>query len=190
MGEGTSRVETGAVTGVHRAGASLNVHVHFHVLCLDGVYRNVGDRLRFEPAPAPTRAELTWMLQHIYDRVMKWLSRRGLLHAADVDASNEARELLPAEALAAAGMARGTVVTTRDGGDADEPVPTPPRARRTPPCTSASTCTQVCAATRARSMKGGVLRELLAVLAGDPRSAFPEEARGVLESWEPGHSGQ
>ena len=24
-----TRVETGAVTGVHRAGASLNVHVHF-----------------------------------------------------------------------------------------------------------------------------------------------------------------
>jgi len=31
-GHATTRVETGAVTGVHRAGASLNVHVHFHVL--------------------------------------------------------------------------------------------------------------------------------------------------------------
>ena len=41
-GLATSRgVETGAVTGVHRAGASLNVHVHFHLLCLDGV----GDRV-------------------------------------------------------------------------------------------------------------------------------------------------
>ena len=37
-GYATTRVETGAATGVHRAGASLNVHVHFHVLCLDGVY--------------------------------------------------------------------------------------------------------------------------------------------------------
>ena len=34
-GHVTTRVETGAVTGVHRAGASLNVHVHFHVLWLD-----------------------------------------------------------------------------------------------------------------------------------------------------------
>jgi hypothetical protein len=58
---------------------------------------------------------------------MKWLSRRGLLRAADVDASNEARELSPAEALAGAGLARGTVVTTRDGGDiADEAASTPP----------------------------------------------------------------
>ncbi len=46
-GCGPTRVKTGAVTGVHRAGASLNLHVHpvgchearhFHVLCLDGVY--------------------------------------------------------------------------------------------------------------------------------------------------------
>ena len=45
------RVETGAVTEVHRAGASLNVHVHFHLLCLDGVYVDEGETLRFEPAP-------------------------------------------------------------------------------------------------------------------------------------------
>ena len=30
-GHGASSVDTGAVTGVHRAGASLNVHVHFHL---------------------------------------------------------------------------------------------------------------------------------------------------------------
>jgi hypothetical protein len=58
-GYGKARVETGAVTGVHRAGASLNVHVHFHVLCLDGVYVEAEDgTLRFEPAPAPSREEL------------------------------------------------------------------------------------------------------------------------------------
>ena len=48
------RVDTGAVTGVHRAGASLNVHVHFRLLCLDGVYVEDGETLRFEPAPAPS----------------------------------------------------------------------------------------------------------------------------------------
>ena len=65
MGLATSAVETGAVTGVHRAGASLNVHVHFHLLCLDGVYVADDDGLRFEPAPAPTRAELTSMIDVI-----------------------------------------------------------------------------------------------------------------------------
>ena len=134
-GHATSRrVETGAVTGVHRAGASLNVHVHFHLLCLDGVYFDDGETLRFEPAPAPTQAELASMLQRIYARVMKWLSRRGLLrNPDDADASNAPPEVSPAEALATAGMQRGNLVTVRerdDGADEDEPAlatTTPPR---------------------------------------------------------------
>ena len=47
----SGRVETGAVTGVHRAGASLNVHVHFHLLCLDGVYVDDGETLRYASRP-------------------------------------------------------------------------------------------------------------------------------------------
>jgi hypothetical protein len=38
-----SAVETEAVTGVDCAGASLNVHVHFHLLYLDGIYVSDGD---------------------------------------------------------------------------------------------------------------------------------------------------
>ena len=110
----SGRVETGAVTGVHRAGGSLNVHVHFHLLCLDGVYVDDGETLRFEPAPAPTRAELTSLLQRIHVRVMKWLARRGLLrHPDDADTSNDPPEVSPAEALATAGMQRGTLLTVR-----------------------------------------------------------------------------
>jgi hypothetical protein len=109
-------VETGAVTGVHRCGASLNVHVHFHLLCLDGVYVRDGDTLRFEPAPAPTRAELESVVQRVYVRVMKWLARRGLLRG-DADASNAPPSLSPAEALATAGMQRGTLLTVRESSD-------------------------------------------------------------------------
>ena len=94
-------------------------------MCLDGVYVDDREPLRFEPAPAPTRAELTSMLQRIYARVMKWLSRRGRLRDADdADDSNAAREVSPAEALATAGMQRGNLVTVRardDGEDDDEP---------------------------------------------------------------------
>ena len=57
LGHATTPVSTRAVMGVHRAGAILNLHVHFHVLCLDGVYveteANDGTR-RFEAAPAPS----------------------------------------------------------------------------------------------------------------------------------------
>ena len=133
-------METGAVTGVHRAGASLHVHVHFHLLCLDGVYVDDGERRSEGPAPAPTGAELTSMLQRIYARVMRWLSRRGLLRDPD-DAhdSNAPREVSPAEALATAGMQRGNLVTVRerdDGADKDEPGLSP---QTTPRATDAVT---------------------------------------------------
>ena len=92
-----------------------------------------GETLRFEPAAAPTRAELASMLQRIYALVMKWLSRRGRLrNPDDADASNAPPEVSPAEALATAGMQRGNLVTVRerdDGADEDEPA----LATTTPP---------------------------------------------------------
>ena len=93
-----------------------------------------GETLRFEPAPAPTRAELTSKLERIYARVMKWLARRGLLrNPDDADASNAPPELSSAEALTTAGMQRGTLLTVRESGDSpreDDPAiasPPPPR---------------------------------------------------------------
>jgi hypothetical protein len=130
-GHGARRVETGAVTGVHRAGASLNLHVHFHVLCLDGVYvqDEVDGALRFEAAPAPSLEELQETLKYIYARVMKWLARRGLLR--DADASNEAPSYSAGEALTLAGMQRGTLETAKDSGEPAEPELSgaPPRVR-------------------------------------------------------------
>ena len=132
-------METGAVTGVHRAGASLDVHVHFHVLCLDGVYvEHEGETaLRFEAAPAPTLEELEETLKYLYARVVKWLGRHGLLR--DVDASIEARSYSAGEALTLAGMQRGTLETAKESGEPAEPelsgalaamVPPPPCAER------------------------------------------------------------
>src|SRR5438552_3525772 len=47
--------ETGTVTSVQRFGGSVNVHLHFHTLVLDGVFvREVGGALRFHPASPPT----------------------------------------------------------------------------------------------------------------------------------------
>ena len=120
-GHATTRVETGAVTGVHRAGASLNVHVHFHVLCLDGVYVETEAKdgtLRFEAAPAPSREELQETVKYVYARVMKWLARRGLLREAD--ASNEAPSYSAGEAMTLAGMQRGTLETAKDTGERAE----------------------------------------------------------------------
>lgn len=49
--------------------------------------------LRFEPAPAPTRAELSAMLERIYARVTKWLDQKGFI--GDPDASNAPHERTP-----------------------------------------------------------------------------------------------
>lgn len=125
-GHATTRVETGAVTGVHRAGASLNVHVHLHVLCLDGVYVEAKDgTLRFEAAPAPSREELEETLKYLYARLVKWLARRGLLR--ETDASNDAPSYSVGEALTLAGMQRGTLETAKDTGELAHPeLPHPP----------------------------------------------------------------
>ena len=100
-GHGSRRVETGAVTGVHRAGASLNLHVHFHVLCLDGVYveDEVDGALRFEAAPAPTLEELEETLKYIYARVMKWRSRAGRMRHARNRRLSSSKEPLSCRAL-------------------------------------------------------------------------------------------
>ena len=100
-------------------------------LCLDGVYVDDGEAtLRFEPAPAPTRAELASLLQRIYARVIKWLGRRGLIRSADdADASNAPVDLSPAEALATAGMHRGVLLNVRerdDGQTEDDATRAPP----------------------------------------------------------------
>jgi len=120
---GALQTDTGALTGVHRAGASLNVHVHFHLLSLDGVYVEATEGLRFEPAPAPSHGELVGMLERIHVRVLKWLGRRGLLREADT--LSEPPQMSPTEALTSLAMARGTFETVRDNdfepdGDATE----------------------------------------------------------------------
>jgi hypothetical protein len=91
---------------------STDVHVHFHMLVLDGVYALQGDTLIFHPAPAPTRAELEALVRRIHARVLRWLGRRGLLR--DPYASNDTPAPSPAEALALAGTQRGTLTTLRD----------------------------------------------------------------------------
>jgi hypothetical protein len=66
--------------------------------------------LRFEPAPAPSHAELQETLANVYARVVSWLERRGLFR--DDHASNGAPPSSPREAMTLAGMQRGTLETT------------------------------------------------------------------------------
>jgi hypothetical protein len=128
-------VETGAITGVHRAGASLNVHVHYHLLALDGVYVEEDGALRFVPAPPPTEAELACMVERIYARVLTWLRKQGLARSDDeAELDAERKPLSPMEDLVRLGMGRGELRTTHEGegddeGGHDEPSPRLPAAQ-------------------------------------------------------------
>ena len=82
---GPARV--GGVSVLQRAGGSLNVHPHVHMLVADGAWRARADgTLRFEATPAPTLAEVAALADRIARRLTKMLHRRGLTVRGDDDA--------------------------------------------------------------------------------------------------------
>ena len=99
----------GAVTLIQRFGSAANLNIHLHCLVLDGVYRCDADGVPgFIEAGAPTDDELDALLHTIIARLMKMLTRRGVLvedmgqtYLAEPDADGEeARTLRPLQAAA------------------------------------------------------------------------------------------
>ena len=108
---GLKAVETdsGAVTLIQRFGSAANLNIHLHCLVLDGVYRCGTDGTpEFVEVPAPTDEALQAVLHKTITRMMKLLTRRGVLveeegstYVADNDGdSDEARTLRPLQAAA------------------------------------------------------------------------------------------
>jgi hypothetical protein len=99
----------GSVTLIQRFGSAANLNIHLHCLVLDGVYRCGADGApAFDEAGAPTDDELHALLQTVIARLMKMLTRRGVLvedmgqtWLAEPDADGEqARTLRPLQAAA------------------------------------------------------------------------------------------
>ena len=69
---------------VHRFGASLNRHLHYHCCILDGVFEplEVGG-VQFRQASALTPDAATVIEQQVRRRVLHWFSRHGLLDPDD-----------------------------------------------------------------------------------------------------------
>ena len=94
--------QSGAATLIQRFGSAANLNIHLQCLVLDGVYR--GDTAGapiFVEAGAPTDNALHALLQTVIARLMKMLTRRGVLfeemgqtYLAEPDAE-EARTLRP-----------------------------------------------------------------------------------------------
>ena len=102
------QADSGVVTLIQHFGSAANLNIHLHRLVLDGVYRRTDGEPVFIEVPAPTDEALQTLLHKIIARLMKLLTRRGVLveeegssYLADGDAdSDDARALRPLQAAA------------------------------------------------------------------------------------------
>ena len=101
--------DSGAVTLIQRFGSAANLNIHLHCRVLDGVYRCGADGVPvFVEARAPSDDELHALLHTVIARLMKMLTRRGVLieemgqtWLAEPDADgHEARTLRPLQVAA------------------------------------------------------------------------------------------
>jgi hypothetical protein len=118
---GIEAPQCGAVNFVQRFG-SLNLHVHYHLMALDGVFvRDAQSRVVFHPSPPPTPADLDASVERTARRVIAWLRRHGHVDDAPLQArSNEPPTRTALDACAAIAMGRGNVATLpRDGTEQD-----------------------------------------------------------------------
>jgi hypothetical protein len=124
--QGLGSAPTGVVCHVQRFGSSINLHVHFHSMVLDGVFtRDDSGGPVFHPAPAPRRHELEGILGRVRRRTTAWLQRHGLLGA---DAASEPNGRTPLDGCAAVAMQRGSVKVLRAAAadhEAEDPFAVP-----------------------------------------------------------------
>src|SRR5438093_831705 len=83
-GHARSTVHPGSVTFIQRFGSALNLHVHYHLLFLEGVYLDRTDqglKPRFLTGEPPTDADIADVVQKISHRVIRKLRHLGYLEA-------------------------------------------------------------------------------------------------------------
>jgi hypothetical protein len=82
---------------------SLNLHVHYHLVALDGVFaRNTNGQLVFHPASPPTQADLNAILDRTARLSITWLRRHGYVDDSHLEArSNELSAQTALDACAA-----------------------------------------------------------------------------------------
>ena len=135
--------DSGAVTLIQRFGSAANLNIHLHCLALDGVYRRSADGVPvFVQSGAPSDDELHALLHTVIARLMKMLTRHGILIeemaregmarellCSDIDGNSEARgragrsaraqaagAAVPLHHPAGAGRRTGTAQRRRSGG--------------------------------------------------------------------------
>jgi len=84
QGHERTHVHPGSVTFIQRFGSALNVHVHYHLLFLEGAFLDRTDQGRkpcFLQSEPPTDTDITEVIQKISRRVIRTLRRLGYLDA-------------------------------------------------------------------------------------------------------------
>jgi hypothetical protein len=120
--DGVAAPQCGATNFIQRFN-SLNLHVHFHLAVLDGVFaRNTEGELVFHAASPPTPADLDAILARTARLTIAWLRRHGYVDDSPLEArSNELPTQTALDACAAIAMGRGTMRTMqRDGTEDDD----------------------------------------------------------------------
>ena len=80
------RAQLGAVSFFHRFGSSLNVHPHYHLVVLDGVFSKADDsEIAFHEAYDLTPDRIAQVESVVRKRVLRYFRRQGLLD--DLDAA-------------------------------------------------------------------------------------------------------
>jgi hypothetical protein len=77
--------QIGAVSFLHRFGAALNPHFHFHLVVLDGVFTEVNGEVRFHEATHFSADHIAALAPILQRRILRLFQRRDLLdvHTAD-----------------------------------------------------------------------------------------------------------
>jgi putative transposase len=83
---------------VQRFGGSLNLHVHVHVVAVDGVFAKLGAGVTFVPLRAPSPEALAHLVGRVAERFGRWVRCHGKGGGSDADTSNETRTPSAAEA--------------------------------------------------------------------------------------------
>jgi hypothetical protein len=77
--------QVGAVSFLHRFGAALNPHFHFHLVVLDGVFTEADGEVRFHEATHLSADDARALAPVLQRRILRLFQRRGLLDEHTVD---------------------------------------------------------------------------------------------------------
>jgi hypothetical protein len=101
--------ETGSLSFPQRFGGSLNLHLHFHNVAVDGVFEKQDGGVRFYETRPPEKEEIEEVARRVHDRAVRWLRRHKYFDDRPAeDRGNEPAETTPIDGFSRLALASGT----------------------------------------------------------------------------------